>query len=131
MGAIGVLLDTHALIWWLDDDPRLSHVARVAIADPENVVYVSAASAWEMATKVRLGNLRDAGGVVPRLSQVLRDGALTALPVTVAHAVAAGGLSGPHRDPFDRMLIAQSRIEGLPIVTTDPIFSRYAVPVIW
>ncbi len=131
MGAVGVLLDTHALIWWLDDDPRLSRAARVAIADPESLVYVSAASAWEMATKVRLGKLRDPGGAVPRLSQVLRDRALTALPVTVDHAVAAGGLSGPHRDPFDRMLIAQSRIEGLPVVTADPVFTRYAVPVIW
>ena len=131
MGAVGILLDTHALIWWLDDDTRLSRAARAAIADPENLVYVSAASAWEMATKVRLGKLRDPDGVVPRLSQVLRDRALTALPVTVDHAVAAGGFSGPHRDPFDRMIIAQSRIEGLPVVTTDPIFTRYAVPVIW
>ena len=131
MGAVGILLDTHALIWWLDDDPRLSRAARVAIADPEVLVYVSAASAWEMATKVRLGKLRDPGGAVPHLSQVLRDRALTALPVTVDHAVAAGGLSGPHRDPFDRMLIAQSRIEGLPVVTTDPVFTRYGVPVIW
>ncbi len=131
MGAVGVLLDTHALIWWLDDDPRLSPAARVAIADPESLVYVSAASAWEMATKVRLGKLQDPGGAVPRLSQVLRDRALTALPVTVDHAVAAAGLSGPHCDPFDRMLIVQSRIEGLPVVTADPVFTRYAVPVIW
>ena len=131
MGAVGILLDTHALIWWLDDDTRLSRAARAAIADPENLVYVSAASAWEMATKVRLGKLRDPDGVVPRLSQVLRDRALTALPVTVDHAVAAGGFSGPHGDPFDRMIIAQSRIEGLPVVTIDPIFTRYAVPVIW
>ena len=131
MGGVNVLLDTHAFIWWLDDDPRLSQAARTAIAEPRATVFVSAASAWEMATKIRIGKLRDPANAVPRLSMVLQENGMTELPVSVAHAVEAGGMPGPHRDPFDRMLIAQSRIEQLPVVTSDPIFDHYEVRVVW
>lgn len=126
-----ILLDSHALLWWLSDDPRLSPVARASIADVSNTVLVSSATAWELSTKVRLGKLVDATGVIPRLPDVLRERGMTELPVTVTHAVAAGSLPGPHRDPFDRMLIAQSRIEGVPVVTLDPVFPSYAVDVLW
>ncbi len=126
-----ILLDSHALIWWLSDDPRLSPVARALIADVSNTVLVSSASAWELSTKVRLGRLTDATGVIPRLPDVFLELGMTELPVTVAHAVEAGSLPGPHRDPFDRMLIAQSRIEQVPVVTIDPVFQTYAVDVIW
>lgn len=126
-----ILLDSHALIWWLSDDPRLSPVARALIADVSNTVLVSSASAWELSTKLRLGKLVDATGVIPRLPDVLLERGMTELPVTVAHAVEAGALPGPHRDPFDRMLIAQSRIEQVPVVTIDPVFQTYAVDVIW
>lgn len=131
MGALKLLLDTQALIWWLDDDRRLSRVARARIADARNTIYVSSASAWELATNVRLGKLQDPGGAVPRLPRVLAERRMVDLPISVAHAVLAGGLPGPHRDPFDRMLIAQSRIEGLPLVTNDPVFPHYDVPVVW
>jgi len=128
---VRILLDSHALIWWLSDDPRLSSVARALIADVSNTVLVSSASAWELSTKVRLGKLTDAAGVIPRLPDVLLERGMTELPVTVAHAVEAGSLPGPHRDPFDRMLIAQSRIEQVPVVAIDPVFQSYAVDVIW
>lgn len=128
---MNLLLDTHALIWWLDDDDRLSEVARAAIADPRATVYVSAATAWEMATKVRLGKLRDPAQAIPRLSEILHERGMTAMPIRIAHAIVAGTLPGPHRDPFDRMLIAQSRLENVPVVTADPVFGRYEVPVVW
>ncbi len=126
-----ILLDSHALIWWLSDDPRLSAVARALIADVSNMVLVSSATAWELSTKVRLGKLVDATGVIPRLPDVLLERGMTELPVTVAHALEAGSLPGTHRDPFDRMLIAQSRIEQAPVVTIDPVFRSYDVDVIW
>lgn len=126
-----ILLDTHALIWWLDNDSRLSDVARAAIGDRSTTVYVSAASGWEMATKVRLGKLRDSAGAVPRLATVVTDRGMTELSVSLTHAVRAGMLPGPHRDPFDRMLIAQAQVEGLRLVTSDRAFDAYDVAVLW
>lgn len=126
-----ILLDTHALIWWLDDDSRLSEVARAAIADRSATVFVSAASGWEMATKLRLGKLRDPAGAVPRLATIIADRGMTELPMSVTHAVRAGMLPGPHRDPFDRMLIAQAQVEGLRLVTADRAFDAYDVAVLW
>ena len=84
-----------------------------------------------MATKVRLGKLHDDGNVVPQLGQVISERGMIELPVSFAHAIAAGTFQGPHRDPFDRMLIAQSRIEAIPIVTIDTIFPEYGVSVFW
>lgn len=126
-----LLLDTHALLWWLFDDPRLSDVARENIAAPEHKVWVSAASAWEIATKTRLGKLPEAGDVAEKLPVYLRRARFLELPATVAHALKAGGLPGPHRDPFDRMLIAQSFVSGFPVVTIDPVFSDYGVGTLW
>ena len=131
MGAVNLLLDTHTLLWWLNDDPRLSEAARSRITDPEATVFVSAASAWEASTKLRLGKLSDSANAVPRLSAIIRERGMTELPIGIDHGVLAGSLPGPHRDPFDRMLIAQARIEGLPVVTSDPVFRAYDVPVIW
>lgn len=126
-----LLLDTHALLWWLFDDPRLSDVARENIAAPEHKVWVSAASAWEIATKTRIGKLPEAGDVTEKLPVYLRRARFLELPVTVAHALKAGGLPGPHRDPFDRMLIAQSFLNGFPVVTIDPVFREYGVGTLW
>ena len=118
-----LLLDTHVLLWWLADDPTLSPVHRSAIADPANVVYVSAASAWEISIKRALGKL-----VAPEdLTGALMESELEQLPITVAHAEAVGPLPMHHRDPFDRMLIAQAQVEGLAVVTGDPVFGRYDV----
>ena len=131
MGGMRVLLDTHVLLWWLFDDLGLSASARALIADPGNAVLVSSASAWEIAIKHRLGKLPEAKEAVENLPRLLREARFESLPITVEHALAAGALPGPHRDPFDRMLIAQSRIENLPVLTADPVFGQYSVPVLW
>ena len=125
-----LLLDTHALLWWLFDSDDLSASARAAIAEPENPVVVSSASAWEIATKHRIGKLPEAGDVVQRLPDYLRRGRLDVLPISLEHALEAGGLPGPHKDPFDRMLIAQARLEVLTVVTLDSVFADYGVPVL-
>ena len=125
------LLDTHALLWWLFDDPKLSAQAGEVIAEPENEILVSAASAWEISTKHRLGKLPEAGDVAQRLPTYVRKARFTELPISIDHAQAAGGLPGSHRDPFDRMLIAQSKLLAIPVVTIDPVFRDYGVIVIW
>ena len=132
MGSVtDYLLDTHALLWWLFDDLKLSEAARCAIANPDHRLWVSAASAWEIATKARLGKLPEAGDVPVRLEYYLRKARFSELVVTIHHGVQAGALPGPHRDPFDRMLIAQSLATGYPIITVDPVFSEYGVSVLW
>lgn len=131
MAAVRLLLDTHALLWWLFDDPKLSSVARSAIVSPANEIVVSAASAWEIATKHRLGRLPEAGDVPVRLPYYLRRARFAVLPISLEHAQAAGALPGPHKDPFDRMLVAQACIEALAVATVDRVFRDYGVAVIW
>ena len=126
-----VLLDTHALLWWLLDEPEMSNQARAIIADPGNEILVSSASAWEIATKFRLGKIPHIGNLVQTLPEMLQKARMDVLPVSLAHALAAGNLPGPHRDPFDRMLIAQSRIEDLPFVTKDPVFKESLPNILW
>lgn len=121
--SVELLLDTHVLLWWLADDPRLGAGARAAIADPDALVAVSAASAWEIAIKSAAGKLR----APPELEQQLRRERFVPLPIRVAHAVRAGELPPHHADPFDRMLVAQAELESLTIVTRDPLVSRYGV----
>jgi len=125
------LLDTHVLLWWLFDDPKLSHIAHSVIQAPDNMILVSSASGWEIATKYRMGKLPHAGEVAHNLPSLLRKSRMDVLSITMEHALAAGMLPGPHRDPFDRMLIAQGEIEGLPIVTSDPAFKQYPVELVW
>ncbi len=125
------LLDTHALLWWLVDDPRLSETARQIVADSENEIFVSSASGWEIATKHRIGKLPEAEEAATKLPDLLRRARFRELPITLEHALAAGSLPGPHRDPFDRMLIAQSQAEGLAVLTNDPVFNDYEADVIW
>lgn len=126
-----VLLDTHALLWWLNDSPRLGTKARGAIADPGNEILVSAASAWEITTKFRIGKLPDAAPIAGILDDVIADEGFATLPITFAHAQRAGSLPGEHRDPFDRMLIAQALTENLPLATLDPMFEQFGVRRIW
>lgn len=126
-----LLLDTHALIWWWTDNARLPPPARHAIADPANTVLVSAATAWEIATKHRIGKWDAAGPILRDLPGALRRSGFAELAVSIAHATLAGGLPGAHRDPFDRMLIAQSRLEDAPIVTGDGVFLEYGAAVLW
>ncbi len=126
-----VLLDTHAMLWWLSDDPSLSRPARKVMADTSNVLLVSAASAWEIATKVRLGRLPGAEDLAADFQGfMLREG-FTTLDMTADHAIRAGLLPGPHKDPFDRMLIAQAQAEHVPIVTNERAFEAYGVRRVW
>lgn len=126
-----ILLDTHVLLWWIFDEPGLSRPAHDAIKDPDTIVLVSSASGWEIATKYRLGKLPEAAEAAENLPELLRRGRMRVLPIMLEHALAAGALPGPHRDPFDRLLIAQSRVEAVPIVTADPAFAPYGVEVLW
>lgn len=131
MGPMRVLLDTHALLWWLFDDLQLSNPAREVIKSIDNQVFASSASAWEIATKHRLGKLPEAEEASRNLPELLRAARIDALPITVEHAIAAGSLASPHRDPFDRMLIAQAMIEKMAIVTSDSEFAQFDVKIIW
>lgn len=120
-----LLLDTHALLWWLADE-GLNPQAREAIADPDNLVAVSAASAWEISIKQAFGKLT----APDDLEQQLQAGGFTALPISIAHGIAAGRLPRHHEDPFDRVLIAQAMAEGMTIVTRDKRFDNYAVALL-
>jgi PIN domain nuclease of toxin-antitoxin system len=119
---VRLLLDTHALLWWLDGDRRLSLKARRAIANQSNAILVSAASAWEITTKARLGKLPGAADVAADVAACVTAQGFLSLDITLLHAQRAGSLSGTHRDPFDRMLIAQSQIEDVALVTDDEAF---------
>jgi PIN domain nuclease of toxin-antitoxin system len=126
-----LLLDTHALLWWLAGDAQnLPKPARDAIASANNAVFVSAASAWEISTKQRLGRL-DAGILSGALMQVVAQQTFIALDVSVNHAERAGLLSGALRDPFDRLLVAQAQAENLTLVSNDDLFDRYGVSRLW
>lgn len=126
-----LLLDTHALLWWLAGDARLALGARRVIDAPDADVLVSAASAWEVATKYRLGKLPNAGPLaVDFAGTIVRQG-FAPLDVTVAHGQAAGALPGHHGDPFDRMLIAQAIAERLALVSNETVFDRYGVVRLW
>lgn len=125
------LLDTHAWLWWLTDDPRLSPGAREVIADESGVILVSAASAWEMATKHRLGKLPIAEAALARFNELVEADGFEHLPVTYLHAMKAGAYAIDHRDPFDRMLAAQSALEAAPLISCDPVFAAFGTRVIW
>lgn len=126
-----VLLDTHTLLWWLDGDPRLPQTACTLIGEESHQVFVSAASVWEVATKVRIGKLPGAMEVAERFSEIIAEQAFSPLPITVEHARRAGLLPGDHRDPFDRMLIAQSQIEHLALLSNETLFDLFGVQRLW
>ena len=125
------LIDTHAWLWWLAGNRRLSGAARGVIDDPDNSVLVSAASAWEITTKHRLGKLPGAAVVAGDVMAAVADHGFEPLAITVAHAERAGRLPGPLRDPVDRMLIAQSLALDLPLLSNESLFDRYGVRRIW
>lgn len=126
-----LLFDTHALLWWANNDNQLSGVARAHIQHARNSVLVSSASAWEIAVKFRNGRLPSAQKFVTEISEYLRLQNFEALPITVGHALRAGLLPGPHRDPFDRMLIAQALQENLALVSNDQALDGYGAQRIW
>jgi PIN domain nuclease of toxin-antitoxin system len=126
-----VLLDTHALLWWASGDTKLPRRIRAVIADESNEVTVSAASAWEIATKHRVGRLVAPEALLEGLLDYLEDQHFTDLPVSVRHAQRAGTLASNHRDPFDRVLVAQAQIEGFAIVSVDRVFDDFGVRRVW
>ena len=126
-----VLLDTHAFLWWVADSRRLSEPARDAIRNEANDVVVSAVSAWEIATKHRLGRLPEAGGLAGDIRGAIVGQGFSELPISVADAERSGRLPGPHRDPFDRLLIAQALAHDLALVSNEEAFDRYGVRRLW
>jgi len=126
-----LLLDTHAFIWWLMDDRRLPRATHDAIADGSNSIFVSAASAWEITTKHRIGKLTGASEIVADLDAVISGQGFKELSIAVKHGRAAGNLPGTHRDPFDRMLIAQAMIEEMILVSNEKLFDAYGVRRLW
>jgi PIN domain nuclease of toxin-antitoxin system len=122
-----LLVDTHAVLWWLADDEALTDSARTVMADPQNDLLVSTASVWEAAIKRALGKLT----APDDLPDVIEEEGFVFLPVTPLHAWGVGTLAPHHRDPFDRLLIAQAQAEGLVIVTGDERFAAYGVDVCW
>jgi PIN domain nuclease of toxin-antitoxin system len=119
-----LLLDTHVLLWWLDDSPELSDPLKTLL-DTEPSIHVSAVSPWEIALKQSLGKLHGPEDLAERA----RDSQFTSLPITAEHCVRAGQLPPYHRDPFDRLLVAQAQIEAMTVVTRDGRIPRYDVPV--
>ena len=128
---MNVLLDTHVVLWWLAGDARLSARARRAIADPRNELFVSAASAWEVLTKARLGKLPEIGALGVDFEATIVQQGFRPLPISMAHAEAAGRLAMAHRDPFDRMLLVQARDERMALVSGDGVFDGQGVRRIW
>jgi len=126
-----LLLDTHALLWWLAGDEALSVPARTAIADEGNSVFISAASAWEITAKHRIGKLPGVAAIVADIDRIILDQGFIGLPVSIRHGQTAGALPGPHRDPFDRMLIAQAMLEQLVLVSNEQPFDVYGVTRLW
>ena len=129
--AVPVLLDTHAFLWWIADSKRLSGAGQEVIGDESNDIVVSAASAWEIATKFRLGKLPGCEAVAVDIAGHIAGQGFVELAIGVADAVRAGRLPGPHRDPFDRMLAAQALVHGFPIVSIDPVFDGFGVSRVW
>ena len=126
-----LLLDTHALLWWLAEPDRLSPAAHAAISDSANSVYVSAASGWEIATKVRLGKLPGIGELLNDLPQLLIAQGFELLPITLQQGLHAGSYPMPHRDPFDRLLAAQAELAMLTLVTLDPALQVFPCRLLW
>lgn len=125
------LLDTHALLWWLMADPRLSRSAKDIIDNPAVARHVSAVSAFEIANKVRIGKLDEARPAVEAFDIILAEAQFNRLDITHSHALLAGRLQSPHRDPFDRFLAAQATLERLTLLTSDKAFSGFGIATIW
>ncbi len=123
---MNLLLDTHAVLWWLSDDPALSDAARSAIADPENTVFLSAVVVWEIRIKQGVGKL----DLPEDFGEVLAQQHFPELPITVQHADTIAVLPAIHRDPFDRLLVAQAMVEKMTIVTRDPWIADYGIDII-
>ena len=128
---MNAILDTHTFLWMVTDDRRLSETARQVIADGANQLFLSAASIWEIVLKAGAGKLRLQGGPARFLEREIQRNHLSALPIQSAHILRVPSLPAIHKDPFDRLLVAQAQVENLPLITADPELTRYPVQVIW
>jgi PIN domain nuclease of toxin-antitoxin system len=128
---MNILLDTHVFLWWITDDAQLSATARRLITDSGNILYWSAASSWEIAIKYALGRLPLPEKPEQFLTEELEKNRIESLPITDGHAFHAGRLPRHHKDPFDRMLIAQARTDSLLLLSCDSIFNLYDVETAW
>jgi PIN domain nuclease of toxin-antitoxin system len=128
---VKLLLDTHALLWWILDTKDLSRKARAAISSFNNEIYVSAVTAWEIATKSRIGKLPAAEPLAHSMTESIDKLGFRELAISINHAQRAGLLSGYHRDPFDRLLIAQAQAENLILISNEKIFDDYHVQRLW
>jgi PIN domain nuclease of toxin-antitoxin system len=122
-----MILDTHIFLWWLFDDPRLSPHLRESLGDPDRLILVSSATVWEIATKYRLGKLPQAGEVAADVPGWIVKAGFSPLPISPVHAQLAGSWHHVHRDPFDRMLAAQAKLENLPLATNDAVLKSFGI----
>lgn len=125
------LLDTHTFLWFINDDPALSATAKAIIEDPENAIYLSVASVWEMAIKLSLGKLEMPSPFTEFIDDQLRENTIALLDIKTSHAGIVTTLSFHHRDPFDRLIIAQSKSEEIPVIGRDTIFDAYGIKRHW
>ncbi len=128
---MNVLLDSNAFLWWTMGSRKLPHSVKMLLEDPASQIFVSAASAWEISTKARIGKLPEAAWMTGQFTRIVLMMGFRALPISVEHADLAGSLPGNHRDPFDRVLAAQSRLENLPIATNDAELKSLGVNAVW
>lgn len=127
---VDYLIDTHVLLWWLFNDSKLTARCQDIIRNPEHRIFVSSVSAWEIATKYRIGKLPEAKQLVAEYAQILQQAKFIELSITSAHALRAGSLPISHRDPFDRMIMAQAELENFPVITYDAAFQTGLIQVI-
>jgi PIN domain nuclease of toxin-antitoxin system len=127
---VNYLIDTHVLLWWLFNDSKLTAECQDIIRNPNHRIFVSSVSAWEIATKYRIGKLPEAKQIVKEYSQILQRAKFIELSITSAHAIRAGSLPISHRDPFDRMIMAQAELENFPVITYDAAFQTGLIQVI-
>jgi PIN domain nuclease of toxin-antitoxin system len=128
---VRLLLDTHAFLWLVSDDPRVSRRAREVFSDKKNEVFLSVASVWEMAIKLSLDKLRVQGSLPEVIAQEVRNNAVKVMPVELEHALLVSSLPFHHRDPFDRLLVAQALVEKLVVLSNDDAFDRYSTRRVW
>ncbi|WP_375395389.1 type II toxin-antitoxin system VapC family toxin [uncultured Sphingomonas sp.] len=128
---IRLLLDTHAALFWWSGSAKLGVAARDAIADADAAIFVSAASAWEVATKFRIGKLDDIGDPVEHYPRLMAHHGFETLGITMVHGLRAGAMPGTHRDPFDRLIAAQALIEDLTVITRDREIAKFGCKVLW
>lgn len=126
-----VLLDTHVFIWWITNDLQLPHSIRGIIADGNNELFLSAASCWEIAIKAQLGRIKLPVKPDTFISDQMAMNAIQGLPIQPSHALHVFNLPNLHRDPFDRIIIAQSQLERLPVITSDTLIAQYKIETIW